>query len=65
MTCFGRKVSSNPDAYSYLFESMLTWPDQRRLAEIIADSGWHSVEWMNLTFGVVAIHRARKPKGDS
>lgn len=65
MTWFGRKVSSNPEAYSYLFESMLTWPDQRRLAEIIADSGWHSVEWMNLTFGVVAIHRARKPKGDS
>ncbi|WP_298179077.1 demethylmenaquinone methyltransferase [Saccharomonospora sp.] len=65
MTWFGRKVSSNPDAYSYLFESMLTWPDQRRLAEIIADSGWRSVEWMNLTFGVVAIHRARKPKSDS
>ncbi|EIE97317.1 demethylmenaquinone methyltransferase [Saccharomonospora glauca] len=65
MTWFGRRVSSNPEAYSYLFESMLTWPDQRRLAEIIADSGWRGVEWMNLTFGVVAIHRAWKPKADS
>ncbi|EHK86815.1 ubiquinone/menaquinone biosynthesis methyltransferase [Saccharomonospora azurea SZMC 14600] len=65
MTWFGRRVSSNPDAYVYLFESMLTWPNQRRLAEIIADSGWRSVEWMNLTFGVVAIHRAWKAKSAS
>ncbi len=60
LTWVGRRVSSNPDAYTYLFESALTWPDQRRLAELIADSGWRGVEWMNLTFGVVAIHRAWK-----
>ena len=40
---------------------MLTWPDQRTLGEIIASAGWTDVEWLNLTFGVVAIHRARKP----
>ncbi|PWV82602.1 demethylmenaquinone methyltransferase / 2-methoxy-6-polyprenyl-1,4-benzoquinol methylase [Prauserella marina] len=62
MTWLGRRASSNPEAYGYLAESMLTWPDQRGLGEIIAAAGWTSVEWMNLTFGVVAIHRARKPE---
>ncbi|PXY35139.1 demethylmenaquinone methyltransferase [Prauserella sp. PE36] len=65
MTWLGRRASSNPDAYGYLAESMLTWPDQRALGEIIASAGWTKVEWLNLTFGVVAIHRARKPAADS
>lgn len=65
LTWLGRRASSNPEAYSYLAESMLTWPDQRGLAELIAASGWTNVEWMNLTFGVVAIHRARVPSVDS
>jgi demethylmenaquinone methyltransferase/2-methoxy-6-polyprenyl-1,4-benzoquinol methylase len=58
----GRFVSSNPDAYQYLAESMRTWPDQRNLAEIIAKAGWDDVAWMNLTFGMVALHRATKPE---
>src|SRR3979490_807575 len=61
ITWIGRRSSTNPDAYAYLAESMLTWPDQRGLAEIIASAGWMDVEWMSLTFGVVAIHRATKP----
>ncbi|PRX45584.1 demethylmenaquinone methyltransferase/2-methoxy-6-polyprenyl-1,4-benzoquinol methylase [Prauserella shujinwangii] len=60
MTWLGRRSSSNPEAYAYLAESMLNWPDQRKLGELIAASGWHNVEWLNLTFGVVAIHRARR-----
>ncbi|GHF72326.1 demethylmenaquinone methyltransferase/2-methoxy-6-polyprenyl-1,4-benzoquinol methylase [Amycolatopsis bartoniae] len=65
MTLFGRFSSTNPEAYSYLAESMLAWPDQRSFAETIASAGWESVEWLNLTFGVVAIHRAIKPPLDS
>jgi demethylmenaquinone methyltransferase/2-methoxy-6-polyprenyl-1,4-benzoquinol methylase len=53
--------SSNKDAYSYLAESMREWHDQRTLAELMAEAGWVEVEWMNLTFGVVALHRAIKP----
>ncbi|SFO03088.1 demethylmenaquinone methyltransferase / 2-methoxy-6-polyprenyl-1,4-benzoquinol methylase [Saccharopolyspora antimicrobica] len=56
-----RAVSSNPDAYVYLAESIREWPDQRVLAELIAESGWTDVAWRNLTSGVVAIHRAVKP----
>jgi demethylmenaquinone methyltransferase/2-methoxy-6-polyprenyl-1,4-benzoquinol methylase len=61
LTWVGSRTSSNPEAYTYLAESMLTWPNQRTLAEMIASAGWRDVEWLNLTFGVVAIHRARKP----
>lgn len=62
LTWLGRKASSNPAAYGYLAESMLHWPDQRELGEMIAAAGWTDVEWRNLTFGAVAIHRARKPE---
>jgi demethylmenaquinone methyltransferase / 2-methoxy-6-polyprenyl-1,4-benzoquinol methylase len=56
-----RPFSSNKEAYSYLAESMRDWHDQRALALLIAEAGWVEVEWMNLTFGVVALHRAVKP----
>lgn len=53
-----RRVSSNPDSYVYLAESISVWPDQRSLAEMISAAGWHEVEWRNLTGGIVALHRA-------
>ena len=51
-------VSSNPAAYRYLAESILDWPDQQRLAELIGAAGWSQVEWRNLSSGIVALHRA-------
>jgi demethylmenaquinone methyltransferase/2-methoxy-6-polyprenyl-1,4-benzoquinol methylase len=56
-----QRVSSSPDAYVYLAESIRAWPDQRALAEVIADSGWTDVAWRNLTGGIVAVHRASRP----
>jgi demethylmenaquinone methyltransferase / 2-methoxy-6-polyprenyl-1,4-benzoquinol methylase len=56
-----RKVSSNPDAYVYLAESIRAWPDQAQLAHRIADAGWSTVRWRNLTGGIVALHAAVKP----
>jgi demethylmenaquinone methyltransferase/2-methoxy-6-polyprenyl-1,4-benzoquinol methylase len=53
-----RRVSSNPDAYVYLAESIRAWPDQPALAAIIATAGWTNVAHQNLTGGVVALHRA-------
>lgn len=54
-------VSSNPDAYVYLAESIRAWPDQAQLAHRIADAGWSAVRWRNLSGGIVALHAARKP----
>jgi demethylmenaquinone methyltransferase / 2-methoxy-6-polyprenyl-1,4-benzoquinol methylase len=53
-----RAVSSNPDAYVYLAESIRAWPDQPALAARIEASGWHSCAWRNLSGGIVALHRA-------
>jgi len=53
-----RAVSSSPDAYVYLAESIRAWPDQRALARMIGDAGWRHPEWRNLSGGIVALHRA-------
>ncbi|MEU8889130.1 demethylmenaquinone methyltransferase [Streptomyces sp. NPDC048442] len=50
-------VSSNPDAYVYLAESIRAWPDQAGLAAKLQKAGWSKVAWRNLTGGVVALHR--------
>jgi len=56
-----RGVSSNPEAYVYLAESIRAWPDQAGLAARVAGAGpWARVGWRNLTGGVVALHRATK-----
>ena len=56
-----RLSSSNDSAYDYLNESINAWPDQRTLAAWMREAGWVDVRWRNLTMGVVALHRARKP----
>jgi demethylmenaquinone methyltransferase / 2-methoxy-6-polyprenyl-1,4-benzoquinol methylase len=54
------KVSSNPDAYVYLAESIRAWPDQDHLSAWLSDAGWQDVAYRNLSGGIVAVHRARK-----
>ena len=55
-----RRVSSNPESYVYLAESIQAWPAQRELAQAVAAAGWQDVQWRNLTGGIVALHRATK-----
>jgi SAM-dependent methyltransferase len=38
-------VSSNPEAYVYLAESIRAWPDQAELARRIEAAGWSKVRW--------------------
>lgn len=52
------KVSSDPESYVYLAESIRDWPDQAGLARLMATAGWTSVEVKNLSGGIVALHRA-------
>ncbi|HSK54184.1 MAG TPA: demethylmenaquinone methyltransferase [Jiangellales bacterium] len=56
-----RTVSSSPDAYVYLAESIRAWPDQGGLAARIAAAGWGEVAWRDLSGGVVALHQAVRP----
>lgn len=63
LPAIARAVSSNPDAYVYLAESIRAWPDQTRLAAQIGRQGWQQVRWRNLSGGVVALHRAERSRG--
>ncbi|MGI8676423.1 MAG: demethylmenaquinone methyltransferase [Nocardioidaceae bacterium] len=58
LPALARRVSSAPDAYVYLAESIRAWPDQGALAERIRLAGWDEVTWRNLSGGIVALHTA-------
>jgi demethylmenaquinone methyltransferase / 2-methoxy-6-polyprenyl-1,4-benzoquinol methylase len=61
LPAIAERVSSNPEAYSYLGESIRAWSPQPDLARRIAKAGWADVGWRNLVGGAVALHRARRP----
>ncbi len=54
------KTSSNPEAYRYLSESILAWPNQVELSRKMSENGWLNPSWTNLTGGVVAVHTGVK-----
>lgn len=54
------RVSSNPESYEYLAESIEAWPDQAGVRDLVAGSGWTDVRWRNLSGGVVALHTAQR-----
>ena len=56
-----RRMSSAPDAYVYLAETIRAWPDQASLARRIHAAGWAAVGWRNLSGGIVALHRGTRP----
>ena len=56
-----RAVSSNPDAYVYLAESIRAWPTQPELAAVMRRQGWTGLAWRDLSGGIVALHRAVRP----
>lgn len=54
------KTSSNPEAYRYLAESIIAWPNQVELSQKMSATGWQNPSWVNLTGGVVAVHTGSK-----
>ncbi len=61
LPAIARTVSSNPESYVYLAESIQAWPDQRAMAGRITAAGWEQVRWRNLTGGIVALHHGIRP----
>lgn len=61
MPTVSRLASSNSEAYDYLIDSIREWPDQDTLSQWIRGAGFTRVAYRNLTAGVVALHRGRKP----
>lgn len=56
-------ASSNPEAYTYLMQSIHDWPAQGIVSGWMRDAGFVDVGYRNLTAGVVALHRGRVPLG--
>ncbi|MDU7306354.1 MAG: class I SAM-dependent methyltransferase [Escherichia coli] len=56
----GSLVANDADSYRYLAESIRMHPDQDTLKTMMQDAGFESVDYYNLTAGVVALHRGYK-----
>lgn len=54
----GRAVSRNDGAYTYLPQSAAVFPYGERMADILRDAGFDSVEYRTLTFGIVTLYSA-------
>jgi demethylmenaquinone methyltransferase/2-methoxy-6-polyprenyl-1,4-benzoquinol methylase len=57
----GTLLSGSPEAYNYLHASIRSFPKQEELAKALGNAGFTSVNWVNLSGGIVAIHTAQKP----
>lgn len=56
----GQVIAGDWKSYQYLVESIRKFPDQETFAGMIESAGFWSVQYENLTFGVVAIHSGFK-----
>lgn len=56
MPVFGSWIAGDGPSYRYLAESIRMHPNQKALAEIMRNAGLSDVRWLNMTFGVCALH---------
>ncbi len=57
----GGLLSGSRSAYEYLPDSVMRFPDQKRLAGLLQGVGFEEVEYKNLTGGIAAIHLGTRP----
>lgn len=57
------KLSSDPDAYEYLPNSVKRWPDPAGLAAAFDRAGLQQIRWMLTAGGIIATHVGVKPAG--
>ena len=56
----GKLVAGDPDSYQYLVESIRMHPDQESLKKMMEDAGFSRVDYLNLSGGIVALHKGYK-----
>jgi demethylmenaquinone methyltransferase/2-methoxy-6-polyprenyl-1,4-benzoquinol methylase len=54
-------LAGDPDAYSYLPDSVRTFPQPERLAGMLTAAGLTEIRWLLLAGGIVAVHSATRP----
>lgn len=50
------RLTPNPEAYSYLAESVQSFPTPERLAAKMDDAGFEQIRWLLTAGGILAIH---------
>jgi demethylmenaquinone methyltransferase/2-methoxy-6-polyprenyl-1,4-benzoquinol methylase len=56
----GRVIAGDAEPYRYLVESIRTFPNQERFADMIRDAGFQRVDVTNMTGGIAALHSGWK-----
>nr|XP_023668123.1 2-methoxy-6-polyprenyl-1,4-benzoquinol methylase, mitochondrial isoform X2 [Paramormyrops kingsleyae] len=56
----GEVIAGDWNSYQYLVESIRRFPDQETFSHMMAEAGFFSVRFTNLTAGVVAVHSGFK-----
>lgn len=56
----GKLIANDEDSYQYLAESIRMHPDQETLKQMMLDAGFDKAEYINMTQGIVALHRGWK-----
>ncbi|WP_417763412.1 bifunctional demethylmenaquinone methyltransferase/2-methoxy-6-polyprenyl-1,4-benzoquinol methylase UbiE [Shewanella sp.] len=56
----GKMIAHDADSYEYLAESIRMHPDQETLKGMMENAGLEQVDYINMTDGVVALHRGYK-----
>jgi demethylmenaquinone methyltransferase/2-methoxy-6-polyprenyl-1,4-benzoquinol methylase len=54
-------LAGDPDAYSYLPDSVRSFPEPERLGGMLDGAGLEQVRWLMLAGGIIAIHSGRRP----
>jgi len=57
---FGKLISKDTAAYTYLPESVQAFPDGKDFLAILQKTGFKQTEWHALTFGISSIYKAIK-----
>ena len=56
----GRRVAGDAESYRYLAESIRRHPDQETLKQMMEHAGFDRVDYINLSAGIIALHRGVK-----
>jgi len=56
----GKFFAKDEESYQYLVESIRMHPDQKKMVELLKSGGFERTSFMNLSAGIVAIHKGYK-----
>ena len=57
----GAWIARAPEAFDYLVESIMRFPDQRTYQALIQRAGYTEVHYRNLSLGIACIHVGSRP----